>query len=174
VNENDPAPAVVVAVTVPPGAEVFVTACADAVNFMVPPTPPAVTTAAVPFQPSGYVAEPVPPSVIAEVTEVDPPAGTVVSAAANCIWSEAATVCAGLTSPKFTATAVPAFGAEVTVFRLIEVIVPVIVAAFAGAIEENPPIASEAAATAATFFNEIVFTIFLSFSQIKEFLLPGW
>ena len=29
-------------------------------------------------------------------------------------------------------------------------------------------------ATTATFFNEIVFTIFLSFSQIKDDLLPGW
>jgi hypothetical protein len=45
--------------------------------------------------------------------------------------------------------------------------------AFAGA-EESPPIASEATAIAATFFNEIVFTIFLSFSQIKDDLLSGW
>jgi hypothetical protein len=39
---------------------------------------------------------------------------------------------------------------------------------------DNSPNPSEATATTATFFNEIVFTIFLSFSQIKEFLLPGW
>jgi hypothetical protein len=49
----------------------------------------------------------------------------------------------------------------------------VTVAAFAGTTDKSPN-PSEATATADTFFNEIVFTIFLSFSQIKEFLLPGW
>jgi hypothetical protein len=44
---------------------------------------------------------------------------------------------------------------------------------FAGTTDKSPN-PSEATATADTFFNEIVFTIFLSFSQIKEFLLPGW
>jgi hypothetical protein len=46
-------------------------------------------------------------------------------------------------------------------------------AACAGTTDKSPN-PSEATATADTFFNEIVFTIFLSFSQIKEFLLPGW
>jgi hypothetical protein len=46
-------------------------------------------------------------------------------------------------------------------------------AAFAGT-TDNSPNPSEATATADTFFNEIVFTIFLSFSQIKDDLLPGW
>jgi hypothetical protein len=46
-------------------------------------------------------------------------------------------------------------------------------AAFAGTTDKSPN-PSEATATADTFFNEIVFTIFLSFSQIKEFLLSGW
>jgi hypothetical protein len=46
-------------------------------------------------------------------------------------------------------------------------------AAFAGTTDRSPN-PSEATATADTFFNEIVFTIFLSFSQIKESLLPGW
>jgi hypothetical protein len=46
-------------------------------------------------------------------------------------------------------------------------------AACAGTADKSPN-PSEATATADTFFNEIVFTIFLSFSQIKEFLLPGW
>jgi len=49
-----------------------------------------------------------------------------------------------------------------------------VIAACAGAIAVNVPNASEATATADTFFNEIVFTIFLSFSQIKDDLLPGW
>jgi len=47
------------------------------------------------------------------------------------------------------------------------------VAAFAGATDKSPN-PSEATATTATFFNEIVFTIFLSFSQIKDDLLSGW
>jgi predicted membrane-bound spermidine synthase len=51
--------------------------------------------------------------------------------------------------------------------------VGVLFAAFAGTTDTSPN-PSEATATADTFFNEIVFTIFLSFSQIKEFLLPGW
>jgi hypothetical protein len=46
-------------------------------------------------------------------------------------------------------------------------------AAFAGTTDKSPN-PSEATATTATFFNEIVFTIFLSFSQIKDDLLPGW
>jgi hypothetical protein len=46
-------------------------------------------------------------------------------------------------------------------------------AACAGTTDKSPN-PSEATATADTFFNEIVFTIFLSFSQIKDDLLPGW
>jgi hypothetical protein len=46
-------------------------------------------------------------------------------------------------------------------------------AAFAGTTDKSPN-PSEATATADTFFNEIVFTIFLSFSQIKDDLLSGW
>jgi hypothetical protein len=43
--------------------------------------------------------------------------------------------------------------------------------AFAGAIAVKVPNASEATATADTFFNEIVFTITLSFSRFQAF--PG-
>ena len=50
---------------------------------------------------------------------------------------------------------------------------PVCAAAFAGTTDKSPN-PSEATATADTFFNEIVFTIFLSFSQIKDDLLSGW
>jgi hypothetical protein len=46
-------------------------------------------------------------------------------------------------------------------------------AAFTGTTDKSPN-PSEATATADTFFNEIVFTIFLSFSQIKDDLLSGW
>jgi hypothetical protein len=53
------------------------------------------------------------------------------------------------------------------------VAVAVVVAACAGTTDKSPN-PSEATATADTFFNEIVFTIFLSFSQIKDDLLPGW
>jgi hypothetical protein len=48
-----------------------------------------------------------------------------------------------------------------------------VIAACAGTTDVSPN-PSEATATTATFFNEIVFTIFLSFSQIKDDLLPGW
>jgi len=48
-----------------------------------------------------------------------------------------------------------------------------VAAACAGTTDKSPN-PSEATATADTFFNEIVFTIFLSFSQIKDDLLPGW
>jgi hypothetical protein len=47
------------------------------------------------------------------------------------------------------------------------------VAACAGTTDKSPN-PSEATATADTFFNEIVFTIFLSFSQIKDDPLSGW
>ena len=49
----------------------------------------------------------------------------------------------------------------------------VTLAACAGTTDKSPN-PSEATATADTFFNEIVFTIFLSFSQIKDDLLSGW
>jgi hypothetical protein len=48
-----------------------------------------------------------------------------------------------------------------------------VTAACAGTTDKSPS-PSEATATADTFFNEIVFTIFLSFSQIKDDLLSGW
>jgi hypothetical protein len=48
-----------------------------------------------------------------------------------------------------------------------------VAAACTGTTDKSPN-PSEATATADTFFNEIVFTIFLSFSQIKDDLLPGW
>jgi hypothetical protein len=54
-----------------------------------------------------------------------------------------------------------------------EVTVADVTAAFAGTTDKSPN-PSEATATADTFFNEIVFTIFLSFSQIKDDLLSGW
>jgi len=52
--------------------------------------------------------------------------------------------------------------------------VTVSVTALAGDIDVRTPIPNEATAIAETFFNEIVFTIFLSFSQIKVDLLSGW
>jgi hypothetical protein len=49
-----------------------------------------------------------------------------------------------------------------------------VLVAYAGTTDKSPN-PSEATAIAATFFlNEIVFTIFLSFSQIKDDLLSGW
>jgi len=54
-----------------------------------------------------------------------------------------------------------------------ETVAVVAAVAYAGTTDKSPN-PSEATATAATFFVEIVFTIFLSFSQIKVDLLPGW
>jgi glycerol uptake facilitator-like aquaporin len=52
-------------------------------------------------------------------------------------------------------------------------VVAAVSSACAGTTDVSPN-PSEATATTATFFNEIVFTIFLSFSQIKDDLLSGW
>jgi hypothetical protein len=49
----------------------------------------------------------------------------------------------------------------------------VIAVAFAGTTDKSPN-PSEATATADTFFNEIVFTIFLSFSRFQAFPGLGW
>jgi hypothetical protein len=62
--------------------------------------------------------------------------------------------------------------AEATVVAA-ETVAVVAAVAYAGTTDTSPN-PSEATATAETFFNEIVFTIFLSFSQIKVDLLPGW
>jgi len=79
-------------------------------------------------------------------------------------------------APKLADTTVDAAEptATLAVAAATEVASTALAAALAGAIAVNVPIASEATATADTFFNEIVFTIFLSFSQIKDVLLSGW
>jgi hypothetical protein len=67
------------------------------------------------------------------------------------------------------------FVLAVAAFKLIADITPAAVsAAFAGATEVKPPNARAATATADTFFNEIVFTIFLSFSRFQAFPGLGW
>jgi hypothetical protein len=76
------------------------------------------------------------------------------------------------------AIAVPCGHGAATVHAVADVTVVVWVifpkaAACAGTTDRSPN-PSEATATADTFFNEIVFTIFLSFSQIKDDLLSGW
>jgi len=73
---------------------------------------------------------------------------------------------AKLTEPPTATDAVAVAGA-----LIVNAVIPI--AAFAGATDKSPN-PSEATATTATFFNEIVFTIFLSFSQIKDDLLSGW
>jgi hypothetical protein len=75
-----------------------------------------------------------------------------------------------------TVTAAPATAGTVALVNEIAVTFPyesANVPAFAGTTDKSPN-PSEATATADTFFNEIVFTIFLSFSQIKDDLLSGW
>jgi hypothetical protein len=81
---------------------------------------------------------------------------------------------AAINIPTFTFTAALMVGVEVTLAKDMEVISPATeLAACAGTTDKSPN-PSEATATADTFFNEIVFTIFLSFSQIKDDLLSGW
>jgi hypothetical protein len=70
-------------------------------------------------------------------------------------------------------TALPTIAVTDGVVIVITEGVVVFVPAFAGTTDKSPN-PSEAVATTATFFNEIVFTIFLSFSQIKVVLLSGW
>ena len=69
-------------------------------------------------------------------------------------------------------TTTPTTGAAVAEVTAVAA-VGTVLAAYAG-ITDKSPNPSEATATADTFFNEIVFTIFLSFSQIKDDLLSGW
>jgi hypothetical protein len=81
--------------------------------------------------------------------------------------------------PSLTITLEPTVGVVVTLLSVKDVIPPMAAplatsAELAGATEVKPPNARAATATADTFFNEIVFTIFLSFSQIKDDLLSGW
>jgi hypothetical protein len=69
-------------------------------------------------------------------------------------------------------TALPTIGAAVTVPRVV-VMAPFAAVACAGTTDKSPN-PSEATATADTFFNEIVFTIFLSFSRSQAFPGLGW
>jgi hypothetical protein len=111
------------------------------------------------------------PSRSARVT--DEPAGTVKVTVVPVKVSSVvpAVVPAPVVNPTVEVAAVPT-----TPFCVAVPTVPtevVIAAACAGTTDKSPN-PSEATATADTFFNEIVFTIFLSFSQIKDDLLPGW
>jgi hypothetical protein len=81
---------------------------------------------------------------------------------------------ADIRAPKFMSTAVPVSGEAVTLAKLIDVTASAVDRAACAGTTDKSPNPSEATATADTFFNEIVFTIFLSFSQIKDDLLSGW
>ena len=88
----------------------------------------------------------------------------------------AAAVNAAREAPNLTKTEVPTTGEVVTFDAVIAVTALLPTSSWfacAGTTDKSPN-PSEATATADTFFNEIVFTIFLSFSQIKDDLLSGW
>ena len=70
-------------------------------------------------------------------------------------------------------TALPTIAVTDGVVIVITEGVVVCVPAFAGTTDKSPN-PSEAVATTATFFNEIVFTIFLSFSRTWAFPACGW
>jgi hypothetical protein len=95
------------------------------------------------------------------------PVRTIVTGAAQVVAVVRVTV------PKVT-TVEAAPTVPVVVVPLVIAVQPTAVKAFAGAIAVNVPIASEATAIADTFFNEIVFTIFLSFSRFQAFPGLGW
>jgi hypothetical protein len=76
-------------------------------------------------------------------------------------------------TPTFTVTAELTAGADVATVALTAV-TSAATAAFAGTDATRVEPSAATATSAMRFFNEIVFTIFLSLSQIKDFLLSGW
>jgi hypothetical protein len=68
----------------------------------------------------------------------------------------------------------PTTGEDVTSVALIAVTSSEVAALAAGTDATRVEPRAATATSAMRFFNEIVFTIFLSFSQIKDDLLPGW
>jgi hypothetical protein len=109
------------------------------------------------------------PAVPVVVTEI--PAGTVFKVTPLRVRNVIAIVFPDAGVPASRVTVALAEPERATLVPPTVIVVPN--AALAGTTDKSPN-PSEATATADTFFNEIVFTIFLSLSQIKEFLLPGW
>ncbi len=143
----------------------------------------AITTS----DPAGTVGTPVaaPATLTDDDTGTNPPAGYELSTPRSCVIApvivepEAVPV-VSVVAPTFTNTAAPVVGVVVALDSETFVtfdsyfVNTVTAAAFAGATEVKPPNARAATATADTFFNEIVFTIFLSFSRFQVFPGPGW
>jgi hypothetical protein len=137
---------------------------------------PVLQVAANRFAPDEALVQPVTVTK-APVNELIPPVG---AEAISALILYVSAVPAAIVDAFFTASvneaADPTVG-DVGAVTLIEEIDAVVAAspavACAGTTDKSPN-PSEATATADTFFNEIVFTIFLSFSQIKDDLLSGW
>jgi hypothetical protein len=125
--------------------------------------PPAVACAASVAAVKEAPVEEVAPATVASVGKVSAVA-TVQAAALTAVPANVAVA----------VTAVPTATEAVAAERVMLVVVETVAEAARAGTTDKSPNPSEATATAATFFNEIVFTIFLSFSQIKEFLLSGW
>ena len=97
------------------------------------------------------------------------------AAAATYLAVSAVEPPARVTAPKLTITFEPAVYRFCEFFaKLIEVVNEAECSSACTGTTDKSPNPREATATAATFFNEIVFTIFLSFSRFQAFPGPGW
>jgi hypothetical protein len=137
---------------------------------------PELQVAANRFAPDEALVQPV-TATKAPVNELIPPVGAeAISALSLYVSAVAAAIVDAFVTASVNEAAAPTVG-DVGAVTLIEEIDAVVAAspapACAGTTDKSPN-PSEATATADTFFNEIVFTIFLSFSQIKDDLLSGW
>jgi hypothetical protein len=162
VNANDPAPAVV--------DEAIVPASVDAAETSVNDAPEAVPDV-IPVVP--YEAEPELTMFSDAVTATQPPVGVSVAPRNPPLIVNELDPAAVVVRPTCTVTAELTAGDDVAVVALIAE-TNAAVAAFAGATVTRVEPSAATATSAMRFFNEIVFTIFLSLSQIKDFLLSGW
>jgi hypothetical protein len=122
-----------------------------------------------------YEAEPELTIFSEAVTATQPPVGTSVAPRNPALRSnELDPVEAVVVRPTCTVTAELTAGDDVAVVALIAETNAAVTAAFAGATVTRDEPSAATATSAMRFFNEIVFTIFLSLSQIKDFLLSGW
>ena len=165
-NSNDPAPVVADDAIVPAANPANAPERSDRVF----PAADAVAIEVVPYE-----AEP-PPAAIEAPTETQPPVGTsdapINAALIDAVMFDPPPT--AVVTPTFTVTAALTAGADVTTVALTAVTSAAIAAFEAGAETTRLEPSAATATSAMRFFNEIVFTIFLSFSQTKDDLLSGW
>ena len=161
-NTYEPAPVVVDDAIVPASvdaAEISVSVVPDADADVIPVVP--------------NDAEP-PPTVTAAATETQPPVGVSDAPKKPALIVDELDPAAVVVTPTLTVTAAPTAGADVATVALTADTTAAVEAVAAGADTTRVEPSAVTATSAMRFFNEIVFTIFLSLSQIKDFLLSGW